>query len=67
MNNEIDLQGLTASVAPADLMAIVTKYPTLVVSLLIIFIVLCVGYGIFWIFKNYKKSKSDNSKNLSEQ
>ncbi|MFA6190272.1 MAG: hypothetical protein WC711_02015 [Candidatus Staskawiczbacteria bacterium] len=52
---EIPGRYLTADVGAADLMGIASKYPTLFWSGLFIFLIICLGYGIYYLVKRNKK------------
>ena len=51
---EIPGRQLTAGLVPADLSGIISKYPTLFWTVFIIFIVLCIGYGIYYLVRKKK-------------
>jgi len=51
----MELDNLAADIGPADLMAVVSRYPLASKLLLAAFIIVCVGYGIFWFVKKNKK------------
>lgn len=52
---EIPGRELVAGLTPADLSGIASKYPALFWTALIILIVLCAGYGIYYLVKRKKK------------
>jgi len=49
--NPIPGEYLTADMGSADLMAIAEKHPTLFNVGVIIFICICMGYAIYYVFK----------------
>ena len=57
----MELDNLAADVGPADLMAVVSRYPVMFRSLLAIFIIICVGYGVYWFVKKNKKSEEKSA------
>ena len=54
---EIPGNYLTADLNSADLSGIINKYPASTFTILAIFIIFCIGYGIYW-FVTRKKRKA---------
>lgn len=53
--NEIPGEYLTANPELASLSGVASKYPTLYWTALIVVVVFCVGYGIYYLVKRKKK------------